>query len=278
MRLTAKISVAVILVISFLSLFAPIVTTYDPHKIDLDSLRQPPSSKHLFGTDNKGRDILSRILHGGRISISISVISAALCMCMGLLVGLISGYFGGKIDALLMAAVDLVLAFPSLLLAIGISVIFTSGILTVIIALSAVGWASFARLIRGRVLSIREASFIEAARSIGCSNTRIIFVHILPQCIPVALILAGLKLGGFILAEAALSFLGLGAQPPTATWGSMISANRVFIHSAPWMILSPGIMIALTAISFNLIADEIRQKYENMPIEDKGKSHFRGIL
>lgn len=278
MRLTAKISVAVILVISFLSLFAPIVTTYDPHKIDLDSLRQPPSSKHLFGTDNKGRDILSRILHGGRISISISVISAALCMCIGLLVGLISGYFGGKIDALLMAAVDLVLAFPSLLLAIGISVIFTSGILTVVIALSAVGWASFARLIRGRVLSIREASFIEAARSIGCSNTRIMFVHILPQCIPVALILAGLKLGGFILAEAALSFLGLGAQPPTATWGSMISANRVFIHSAPWMILSPGIMIALTAVSFNLIGDEIRQKYENMTVEDKGKSHLRGSL
>jgi ABC-type dipeptide/oligopeptide/nickel transport system permease subunit len=157
--------------------------------------------------------------------------------------------------------VDLVLAFPSLLLAIGVSVLFPPGMYTVMIALSAVGWASFARLIRGQVIALREASFIEAAKAVGCGNVRILFVHILPQCIPLAFVMTGLKLGGYILTEAGLSFLGLGAQPPTATWGSMISANRVFIGSAPWMVLAPGILIAITALSFNVLGDDLREKY-----------------
>jgi peptide/nickel transport system permease protein len=262
MVLQGRIAAAVVASVFVLSLIAPFIVPYDPDAINLDALKQPPSFSHPLGTDNKGRDILARVFYGGKISISVSVIAVALSMGIGLLFGLLSGYLGGKLDMLLMAVVDLLLAFPSLLLAIGISILFPPGIYTVMIALSAVGWASFARLVRGYVLSVREEPFIEAARAIGCGGTRILFVHILPQCMPVVLVMAGLKLGGYILTEAALSFLGLGVQPPTATWGSMISANRVFIDSAPWMVLSPGFMIALTALSFNLFGDSLKEKYD----------------
>jgi len=261
MGLKGKIAAGLLLIILSLSLLAPYVVSYHPDMIDLDSLKEPPSTKHLLGTDSKGRDILARVLHGGRISVSTAVLAALISMTIGLLVGLLSGYYGGKLDTILMAFVDLVLAFPSLLLAIGVSMVFPPGIYTVMIALAAVGWASFARLIRGLVISLRESSFVEAAKAIGCSNNRILRVHILPQCIPLALVMTGLKLGGYILTEAGLSFLGLGAQPPLATWGSMISANRVYISSAPWMVFSPGIFIAITAISFNVLGDDLREKY-----------------
>lgn len=261
MGLSGKISAVLILAIFTVCLLSPYIVSFSPDSIDLDSLKQAPSMKHFFGTDNKGRDILSRVLYGGRISISIAVLAALISMTLGLVIGLVSGYFGGKLDTFFMALVDLVLAFPSLLLAIGVSVLFPPGVYTVMIALSAVGWASFARLIRGQVISLKEASFIEAAKAVGCSNPRILLVHILPQCIPLAFVMTGLKLGGYILTEAGLSFLGLGAQPPTATWGSMISANRVFISSAPWMVLTPGILIAVTALSFNVLGDDLREKY-----------------
>lgn len=259
---TGKAAAAIIIIVFLLSLVSTLIVPYDPDTIDLDSLRQPPSLKHILGTDSKGRDILARVLYGGKISISISVIAALVSIAIGLTVGLLSGYFGGKVDTFFMAAVDLVLAFPSLLLAIGVSVIFPPGIYTVMIALSSVGWASFARLIRGKVLSMRESTYIEAARALGCNDTRILLVHLLPQCVPLAFVMMGLKLSGYILTEAALGFLGLGAQPPTATWGSMISANRSFINSAPWMVFSPGMMIALTALCFNLIGDDLREKYD----------------
>ncbi len=261
MGLSGKLSAFLVLLLFAMSLLAPCIVSYGPESIDLDSLKQPPSINHLLGTDNKGRDILARVLYGGRISISIAVIAALISMAIGLLIGLLSGYYGGKLDTFFMATVDLVLAFPSLLLAIGVSVVFPPGIYTVMIAIAAVGWASFARLVRGQVISLREASFVEASKAIGCSNARILFVHILPQCIPLAFVMTGLKLGGYILTEAALSFLGLGAQPPAATWGSMISANRVFISSAPWMVFSPGLLIAITAISFNVLGDDLREKY-----------------
>jgi peptide/nickel transport system permease protein len=262
MGLTGKISAIILVLIFLLSVLSPVLVPYDPDAIDLDSLRQSPSIKHMLGTDNKGRDILSRILHGGKISIGVAVLAAIVSMTIGMAIGLVSGYAGGKVDTVLMAMVDLILSFPAFLLAIGISVILPPGVYTVMIALSAVGWASFARLVRGHVLSLREVAFIEAARSLGCSSSRVVLVHLLPQCIPLALVMAGLKAGGYILTEAGLSFLGLGAQPPTATWGSMISASRVFINSAPWMVFSPGIMIAMTAISFNLLGDALKEKFD----------------
>lgn len=255
------ISIAILISISLLSLFAPFISKYDPNKIDLDNLKKPPSLEHPFGTDNKGRDIFSRVLYGGRISISVAMMAAFLSMGIGLVVGLFSGYFGGRIDTAIMAIVDLILSFPALLLAIGISIILPPGIYTVMIAIAAVGWASFARLIRGYILTLREAPFVEAARALGCSDMRILFVHLMPQCIPLSLVMMGLKLGGYILTEASLSFLGLGAQPPTPTWGSMISANRAYISSAPWMVLFPGLMIAITALCFNILGDTLRDRY-----------------
>ncbi len=262
MGLTGKISATLLLAVFLLSWAAPLLVPYDPDAIDLDSLRQPPSARHILGTDNKGRDILSRILYGGKISISISLLAAFVSMTIGFAIGLVSGYAGGRVDTALMALVDLILSFPAFLLAIGISIVLPTGIYTVLTAISSVGWASFARLIRGHVLSLKESAFVEAARALGCGNARIVIIHLLPQCVPLAFVMAGLKAGGYILTEAGLSFLGLGAQPPTATWGSMISASRVFINSAPWMVLFPGIMIALSAICFNLLGDAMKEKYD----------------
>src|SRR5512139_286825 len=186
---SGRISACILLCIAVLSVNSPALTRYSPDAIDLDSLRQPPSLQHPLGTDNKGRDILTRVLYGGRISITVSVVAAILSMSIGLFVGLMSGYIGGKVDTMFMALVDLILAFPSLLLAIGVSVLFPPGIYTVMIALSSVGWASFARLIRGQVISLREASFIEASKAMGCGNGRILLVHIFPQCIPLAFVM-----------------------------------------------------------------------------------------
>ncbi len=262
MGLTIKLSGGIISAILILSVFSPFLMPFDPDAINLDGIKEPPSMKHPLGTDNKGRDILARVLAGGKISIGISVFAVILSLTIGLIVGLLSGYSGGHTDTLLMALVDLVLAFPSLILAIGVSMLLPPGIYTVVIAISLVGWTSFARLIRGHVLALRESSYIEAARAIGCADLRIVLVHILPQCIPLALVMAGMKLGGYILTEAALGFLGLGVQPPTATWGSMISSNRAFLNAAPWMVLSPGIFIAVTALCFNVLGDALRDRYD----------------
>jgi ABC-type dipeptide/oligopeptide/nickel transport system permease subunit len=261
MKRAGKLSLAILLIIALLSIFAPVLRTYDPDRIDLNSLKEPPSLQHLFGTDNKGRDIFSRILYGGRISIGISLTAGCLSMGIGLLIGICSGYFGGKVDTLLMAFVDLILSFPSLLLAIGISIVLPPGIFTVTIAIIAVGWGSFARLVRGQILTLRESQYVDAARAIGCSNLRILFLHLMPQCIPILLVMTSLKIGGYLITEASLSFLGLGAQPPTATWGSMINANRVYLSSAPWTIIFPGCVIAITAFCFNILGDALRDKY-----------------
>lgn len=272
MKKAGKGSLIILVVIAIVSFSAPFITSYDPDMIDLDHIRESPSSQHTFGTDSKGRDILSRVLYGGRISISIAFIAAFLSMGIGLMVGLFSGYMGGKVDTVTMAIVDLILSFPSLLLAIGVSVVLPPGIYTVMIAIAAVGWASFARLIRGYVLTIKEAPFVEAAKALGCSDIRIIIVHLMPHCIPLSLVMMGLKLGGYILTEASLSFLGLGAQPPTATWGAMVSANRAYISSAPWMVFFPGLMITITALCFNILGDALRDRYS---VKREGKLLFR---
>lgn len=240
------------------AILGPIVYSKSPVSIDLDNIKLSPSLKHPCGTDSKGRDILSRILYGARISLSISLCAATGSMLIGLVIGLISGYFGGKLDAFLSMLVNITLAFPSLLLAIAITVVFPPGVYTVILALSLVGWATFARLVRGLTLLHKESLFVEASRSIGCSQWRIMLRHILPNCISTILVALSLKMGSFILAESALSFLGLGVQPPTPTWGSMVGLNRIYIHSAPWMVIFPGLAIAISAFAFNILGDAFR--------------------
>jgi len=262
MKVLSKIAFIVLTIIILTAVFAPVIAGYDPVRIDLESIKIPPGAKHFFGTDNKGRDIFSRVVYGGRFSLSISFIAGILSLGIGLAVGLFSGYYGKEIDMVIMMFVDLILSFPSLLLAVGISVLFPAGIFTVVVAITAVGWASFARLIRGHVLSIKEQPFIEAARSIGCSDIRIILVHLLPNCLPLSFVFLGLKLGGYLLTESALSFLGLGVQPPMPTWGSMISLNRVYISSAPWTVVFAGLAIVITVACFNIIGDSLRDRLD----------------
>lgn len=244
-----------------LSLLFPLLPLHDPDKIDLDSLSRPPGMEHPFGTDSKGRDIFARVIYGSKISIGVAVAAAFVSAVIGFTVGLTAGYFGGAFDTIAMSIVDFVMSFPSLLLAIAITVVLPPGIYTVMIALAAVGWTSFARLIRGRVLTLKDMAFVDAARAVGCSDMRIMFLHLAPLCFQLALVLTGIKLGGFLITEATLSFLGLGAQPPTATWGSMISANRTYVLSAPWMVLYPGIALSLTAFCFNLLGESLKRKY-----------------
>jgi ABC-type dipeptide/oligopeptide/nickel transport system permease subunit len=261
MQIRGKISLILLIVIVLMAIFAPQISQYHPNEINLDALKLSPGADHLLGTDQKGRDIFTRILYGARVSLGIAFTAAFVSMSIGLLVGLLSGYAGGRVDTLVMSIVDLVLSFPSLLLAIGVSLILPPGLHTPMIALAVVGWASFARLIRGHVLSLREAPFIEAAKAVGASHSRVVFVHLFPQCIPLSLVMLGLKLGGFILLEASLSFLGLGAQPPTASWGAMISSGRAYLVVSPWMIIFPGVAIAITALCFNILGDTLSDRY-----------------
>ena len=254
----AFISAIIIAALVLIAIIAPIIAPYDPLRINLDALRLPPTYLHWMGTDNKGRDVFSRVIYGARVSLLVGVLAAALSMVIGVLIGITGGYVGGKIDAALSALTDMVMAFPSLLLAIGITVVLPPGLTTVMLALSLVGWASFARLSRGMALSLKEQAFVEAARASGSNTSRILLRHILPNCMPLIIIAGSLKVGSFILAESALSFLGLGAQPPTPTWGSMISLSRGYILSAPWTVIFPGLAIAVTVLAFNILGDSLR--------------------
>lgn len=258
----ALIAVFVLAALVVTAVFAPVLAPYDPLAMDLDSLRMAPGSKHLFGTDSKGRDIFSRVVYGTRVSLAVGIVAALSSLCIGIVLGMIAGYFGGRTDLVLSQVFDVFLAFPSLLLAIGISAVMTPGLLSAMLAIALVGWAGFARLVRGITLSLKEQTYVEASRAIGASSARILARHILPNAVPLLLVAASLRVGGFILLEAALSFLGLGVQPPTPTWGSMISLHRVYINSAPWMVIFPGLAISITVISFNILGDFLRDKLD----------------
>lgn len=258
----ALIAAVLLILLLLVALIGPSLVSYDPNTLDLDQLRQPPSKDHLLGTDGKGRDILSRMVYGSRISLSVGIIASALSLCIGIFFGLIAGYFGGKIDAALSQVFDIFLAFPSLLLAIGISAVMSPGLVSAMLAITLVGWAGFARLVRGLTLSLKEQTYVEASKAIGASRSRILWKHILPNALPLILVAGSLRVGGFILLEAALSFLGLGVQPPTPTWGSMISLNRAYINTAPWMVIFPGLAISITVISFNILGDFLRDKLD----------------
>ena len=237
---------------------APFISPYDPLQIDLAHIKEPPGASHWMGTDCLGRDVLSRVIYGARFSLVISLAATMVSLGLGMLTGLVAGYAGGKIESVCTMVIDLFLAFPSLLLAIGISVLMPPGLVSTLVALCLVGWAPFARLFKGMVLSIRESGFVDAGRAIGCSAPRILFYHILPHCLPVAVVAASLKIGGFMLSESALSFLGLGVQPPIPTWGNMVSLSRSYLPYAPWMVLFPGLAIAVTVTLFNILGDAVR--------------------
>ncbi|MGI6454566.1 MAG: ABC transporter permease [bacterium] len=244
------------------AVFTPILAPYAPDAIHLEDRYEPPSWKYPFGTDSIGRDVFSRVLYGTRISLLIGVSTRTMGLIIGVIIGAISGYFGGRVDSFLQRIVDITLAFPFLLLVISIAIIFTEGLLSVFIALSAVMWASMARLMRSQVLVVKTREYISAARAFGASNTQIIFRHIIPNCMVPALIWWTMGLAQAIMAEAGLSFLGLGAQPPTPSWGSMIHDGSQAIRVAPWISLFPGAALAFTVLAFNLFGEGLRELFD----------------
>jgi peptide/nickel transport system permease protein len=258
----ALIAAVLIILLVLTAAVGPLLLPYDPLSMDLDSLKQPPGKAHLLGTDSKGRDVFSRVVAGARISLSVGIFASLFSLAIGTFFGLVAGYFGGRTDAFLSQMFDIFLAFPSLLLAIGISAVMPPGLISAMLAITLVGWAGFARLVRGITLSLKEQTYVEASQALGAKPARILYRHILPNALPLLLVAGSLRVGGFILLEAALSFLGLGVQPPTPTWGSMISLNRAYINSAPWMVIFPGLAISITVISFNILGDFLRDKLD----------------
>ena len=260
-----KLGVAGLIIISFIiisSLIAPIMAPYDPLDQRLDERLQPPSSKHLMGTDKLGRDIFSRILYGGRISLFIAVSSVVLATLIGMLIGLISGYLGGRIDDLLMRITDMFMAFPSLILALAIAAMLKPGMFNVITAISLSSWPQYARMARAITIQVKNEPYIEAAVSIGASNTRILIGHIIPMVIPQVMIQGMINLGGAILTAAGLGFLGFGVPPPTPEWGLMVSEGRDLIQSHWWISTFPGLMIFLSVVGFNLLGDQLRDIFD----------------
>ncbi|MDW8035106.1 MAG: ABC transporter permease [Candidatus Korarchaeum sp.] len=245
-----------ILLIS-VALLAPYIVKYDPVKQDLSKRLLPPSLEHLFGTDQLGRDIFSRVIWGSRISLTIAIVVVAISFSLGTLIGVISGYFGGKIDEVLMRVTDMFMAFPRLILAMAVAAALGPGIFNTMLAIAFVSWVYYARLARASTLQVREETFVEAARAIGASDLRIIFRHVLPMIIPPVIVQATLDMGGTILTAAGLGFLGLGVQPPTPEWGVMVSEGRRFITEQWWVSTFPGFAILLATLGFNLLGDGI---------------------
>ncbi|MDQ1251452.1 MAG: peptide/nickel transport system permease protein [Euryarchaeota archaeon] len=256
-----KASVLGFVIVGFLiftAISADFISPYDPNKITLDDKLKPPSSEHLFGTDQLGRDQLSRVIYGTRTTFELSLIIVTVTASFGVIVGIIAGYCGGVIDEVLMRLIDVLLAFPSIILALVIIGSLGPGILNTVIAISLVGWLYYARVARASTLSIKEKEYIEGARAMGCSEIYIHTRYILPNCLPPIIVLVTLNIGGVILTIASLGFLGLGAQPPTPEWGTMLNEGREFLRDCPWLSIVPGTLIMISVLAFNFIGDGLR--------------------
>jgi peptide/nickel transport system permease protein len=240
------------------TLAAGLIAPAPPDAISLDAALERPSLHHPFGTDAFGRDVLSRILHGARVSLGVGFLARTISLLIGLVLGALSGYFGGRLDSILMRLADITFAYPTLLLLIAIIAVVSPGIVSLFVTLGVVGWASVARLVRAQVLSVKEREFVQAARATGVSHAGILVRHILPQCLAPVLVVYTLGLGMTIMAESSLSFLGLGVQPPAPSWGGMISSGIAFMRTAPWLTFFPGLFLTLTVCSLNLIGDGLR--------------------
>ena len=240
------------------ALAAPLIAPSDPTVLHPAQSLDGPSLTFPLGTDNLGRCIMSRILYGSRASLGTAGLAAVLIMTIGVTLGAISGYYAGLVDAVLMRIVDVLLAFPSLIVALAIAGMLGPGIVNAMLGLVGVWWVSYARVVRGLVLSVRERPYVESARTIGASNNRILWRHVVPNVVPPVIVLATLEMGQLILAIAGLSFLGLGAQPPTPEWGAMLNEGRPFLQLAPQLMIYPGLAISLIVLGFNLLGDGLR--------------------
>lgn len=254
----AAFSAAIILLIILVAVFAPLAAPYGEAEQDLVHRLLPPSAQHWLGTDELGRDVLSRIIYGSRVSLAVGIVPTIVSMAVGILLGLIAGYFRGWADAVIMRLADVMLAFPSLLLAMVVMYTLGSSTLNIFIALSLVNWASVARVVRSHTLSLKESEYVEAARSIGVNDWVIMFRHILPNCIPSLIVLFTLNVPSAILSESSLSFLGIGAQMPAASWGLMVNQSKEFLFDYPWLSLAPSLAIMVVVLAFNFLGDGLR--------------------
>ncbi|MNW28959.1 Glutathione transport system permease protein GsiD [compost metagenome] len=251
-----------IILLFIVAALGPHITPYDPNQPDYDALMQGPSAKHWAGTDEYGRDILSRLIVGAQLSLGVSLTSVAIAAVAGTVLGLISGYYGGWLDRLIMRGSDVLFSFPDLLLAIGIVAILGPGLSNVVIAVAVFGTPSFARVIRSVTLSAKETLFVEAARSMGAKDRRIIWQHIFPETVASIIINVTMKIGSAILAASSLSFLGMGAKPTEPDWGAMLSMARDYLSIAPHIVYFPGAVIFITVLAFNLLGDGLQDAFD----------------
>lgn len=254
-----KVSLIIITIMVCGVVFAPLICNFDPYTVDLTKrLLSPGTDGHIFGTDGFGRDLFARIIYGGRVSIGLSVCVVMVNAVLGLIIGSTAAYAGGATDEIVMRIVDVLMSFPSIILTLFIIGVLGPSISNMFFALIVLGWIGYARMARSLVLSLKEQSFITAARGIGCSDVRIIFLHVIPNVMPMIITFAALHIGSTILAISSLSFLGLGVQPPTAEWGATLSEAKQYLSLYPHMIIFPGIAIALSMFSFNMLGDGLR--------------------
>lgn len=254
----AAFSAVVILLITLAAIFAPLVAPYDPTAQDLTNRLQGMSMEHIFGTDQLGRDVFSRMIYGARISLCIGLFPTLISMLLGTLLGLMSGYLGKTVDFIIMRLADITMAFPSLLLAMVVMYTLGRGIVNIFLALTVVSWAGTARVVRSQTLSLREKEYVEAARSIGVGSFTTMFRHILPNCLPSLIVLFTLNIPGSILSESSLSFLGIGAQSPATSWGLMVSESKDYLFTNPVIAIAPGVAILVLALAFNFLGDGVR--------------------
>ena len=257
-----RVGLVIVVIAVGAALFGPLLTPYDPASQELSRRLEGPSLEHPFGLDELGRDILARLLAGARISLLVGLAVVSVSCTVGMMLGSIAGYFGGRVDDLISRVIDILMAFPGILLAIALVAVLGPSLTNVVLALSVIGWVGYARLVRGQALSAREFDFVQAARALGAGSGRIITRHILPTALPSVVVQATLGMAGAIIAEAALSFLGLGVQPPTPSWGTMLDAGRSHLFDAPHLTIFPGLAIAVLVLGLNFLGDGLRDRVD----------------
>ncbi|WP_028575634.1 ABC transporter permease [Desulfonatronovibrio hydrogenovorans] len=248
-------------IVGFMSLaavFAPLIAPYDPTGINVDAILHPPSAEYLLGTDNLGRDVFSRLVYGARISLWVGFVAVGISLAIGIVLGLIAGYFGRLVDEVIMRFVDVMLCFPSFFLILAVIAFLEPSLTNIMIVIGLTSWMGVARLVRAETLTLREREFVHAARLCGAGTGRILLVHILPNAMPPVLVSATLGIAAAILTESALSFLGLGVQPPTPSWGNILMEGKDVMGIAPWLSIFPGLSILITVLGYNLLGESIR--------------------
>lgn len=252
------LSAITILLLITVSILAPFLSPYDPTSIDVHNVLSPPDKKHLLGTDELGRDLLSRIIWGSRVSLKVGFVAVGIAILIGIIIGALAGFYGGWTDAILMRFVDIMLAFPTFFLILAVISILEQNIFTIMVVIGLTSWMDVARLVRAEFLSLKEKDFVGAARAVGASDKRLIFTHILPNALSPVFVAATFGVAGAILIESGLSFLGLGVQPPDPSWGNILTAGKDNIEVAWWLSFFPGFAILITVLSYNLVGEGLR--------------------